>query len=51
MDRQLALIDERVSTSGSAEEAENQWSRTPVCRYRAPARSRRPVKDVPLYTK
>lgn len=29
---------------------ENQWSRTPVCRYRAPARSR-PVKDVPLYTK
>ncbi|MFG2631196.1 DUF6233 domain-containing protein [Streptomyces sp. NPDC048473] len=29
---------------------DNQWSRTSVCRYRAPAHSR-PVKDVPLYTK
>ncbi|MGW4032720.1 hypothetical protein ACWEFL_26045 [Streptomyces sp. NPDC004838] len=41
---------EWVSTSCSAQKVENQWSRTPVCRYRAPARSR-PVKDVPLYTK
>lgn len=29
---------------------ENQWSRTLLCRYRAPTRSH-PVKDVPLYTK
>ncbi|MFI8986267.1 arginase family protein [Streptomyces antimycoticus] len=29
---------------------ENQWSRTPVCRYGAPAHSHS-VKDMPLYTK
>ncbi|WP_432445638.1 hypothetical protein [Streptomyces rapamycinicus] len=29
---------------------ENQWSRAPVWRYRAPAHSHS-VKDVPLYTK